>query len=532
MPTQDYWAQPPMTRQQIVLFAPTLDNMIADDETVRLIDEVLRHRDWSMWEAHYDGTCGQPPIHPRVVASAILYGLCRGVRSSRRLEYACRYNIDFIWLVEGRTIDHTTFAKFRTEFKSELKDLFRQLGRVALSVGLVRLGEVAFDGTRVKANNSRYSTRTAATLQEKLTELDEQIEQLLADAETADALDAQLFGAAESTTKLPPQLADAKQRREQLQKALERAQAADKARKTEGIDPGKNPAQVPTTDPESRVMPNKEGGYAPNYTPTATTDSHRGFIMDADVTSDVNESSVLLDAVDRIEQNFGARPEKLLTDGGNNSGQLLAGLEERGIEPYAPVESNQPQPGNPARRDDATQPVPQSEWPRLPRNSQGQLAKSCFVYDESRDEYRCPQGHAMPFAKTKQDTRGGMKVTLRVYQCESCAGCPLASACLSAKARHGRTITRDPHEAVRERVAARMTTEAARKVYDQRPRIAETTFGILKHVFGLRQFLLRGLQKVRTEWTWAATAFNLLKLVRELGRLRAEWATLSGAVAN
>jgi hypothetical protein len=84
---------------------------------------------------------------------------------------------------------------------------------------------------------------------------------------------------------LPPQLADAKQRREQLEKALERARAADKARKTDGIDPVKNPAQVPTSDPESRVMPNKEGGYAPNYTPTATTDSHRGFIVDAESAS-------------------------------------------------------------------------------------------------------------------------------------------------------------------------------------------------------------------------------------------------------
>lgn len=250
------------------------------------------------------------------------------------------------------------------------------------------------------------------------------------------------------------------------------------------------------------------------------------------MTSDVNESSVLLDAVDRVEEHFGAPPDKLLTDAGNNSAHLLAGLESRGIEPYAPVQSNQPQPGNPAWRDDATQPVPESEWPRLPRNPQGKLAKSCFVYDESRDECRCPQGHALPFSHTKTDTRGGAKVTLRVYQCGSCPGCPLASSCLHETARHGRTITRDPHEAVRERVAARMATEPARALYDQRPRIAETPFGILKSVFGLRQFLLRGLAKVRTEWTWAATAFNLVKLVRELARLRAEFAALAATAAT
>lgn len=279
-------------------------------------------------------------------------------------------------------------------------------------------------------------------------------------------------------------------------------------------------------------MPNKEGGYAPNYTPTAITDGHRGFIVDADVTSEVNEGGVLLEAVQRIQQNLGTLPDKLLTDAGNNSGHLLAGLEQLGVEAYAPVQSNQPQADNPAKRDDATQPVPPSHWPQLPRNAQGQLDKSCFVYDAERDEYRCPQGQAMPLAKTKYDERGGEKVTLRVYQCASCSECPLASACLSPQARHGRTITRDAHEAARERVAARMATEPARELYDERPRIAETTFGILKQVMGLRQFLLRGLEKVRTEWTWAATAFNLMKLVRELGRLRAEWSALAGVAAS
>ncbi len=99
---------------------------------------------------------------------------------------------------------------------------------------------------------------------------------------------------------------------------------------------------------------------------------------------------------------------------------------------------------------------------------------------------------------------------------------------MSPTTKHGRTITRDPYEEVRERTAARMRSESAREVYNQRPRIAETPFGILKSVMGLRQFLLRGLENVRTEWLWAVTAFNLAKLVREIGRLRAEFSKLAG----
>ena len=95
------WAKPGYERDQAVLFYPTLDRVIPEDHPVRFFDEVLRRLDGSAWEAEYDRVEGQPPIHPRVVASAILYGLSMGIRSSRRLEWACGDALDYLWLVEG-----------------------------------------------------------------------------------------------------------------------------------------------------------------------------------------------------------------------------------------------------------------------------------------------------------------------------------------------------------------------------------------------------------------------------------------------
>ena len=115
-----YWAEPFLDRQRTRLFSPTLDSMIDDDDPVRLVDEVLAAIDWSDWEAEYNGRRGQPPIHPRYIAAAILYGMYRGIRSSRKLEEACRYRFDLIWLVEGCPIDHSTFAKFRTKSRQPL----------------------------------------------------------------------------------------------------------------------------------------------------------------------------------------------------------------------------------------------------------------------------------------------------------------------------------------------------------------------------------------------------------------------------
>jgi hypothetical protein len=318
-------------------------------------------------------------------------------------------------------------------------------------------------------------------------------------------------------------LAQLDERRKKIAQALETARASDEARRKDGL---KTPAQVPMNDPESRVMPNKEGGYAPNYTPVATTDGQCGFIVDCDVIAQVNETSEAVPSVDRIAENLGEKPARFLTDAGNISGAVQHAMEERGIEFYAPAESSQPQPGNPALREDPTQPVPESEWPNLPRNSQGQLDKSCFVYDAANDQYYCPQGQVLSFEQNKREEERGDR---RVYRCDACAGCPLAARCMSKQNQRGRSVSRDEFDEVRERTAARMATDEAKELYKQRPRIAETTFGILKAVFGLRQFLLCGLEKVRIEWRWAATAFNLKKLVRHVGRLRAEFAELASA---
>ena len=511
-------------REQYV--PPTLDKLIAEDDPVRLFDEVLAGIDWTPWEALYKpGKRGQPPIHPRFVAAAILYGLYRGIRSSRRLEEACNYRFDFMWLVQCQRFDHTTISKFRIRFRDPLKDLFRQIGRIAMNLGLIRLGEVAFDGTRVKANNSRYKTRTAATLEEKLRALDALYEKLVSECESDDD-QAVMAG---SPTHLPEELAAMAKRRERIAAALEQARAADAARKKEGVDPQKNPAQVPMTDPESRVMPNKEGGYSPNYTPTAVTDGQQGFIVDCDVLAQVNESEALPESVDRIEETFGQKPETMLSDAGNSTGHNMAAMEERGIEFLVPAESNQPQPDNPACRLNPQQPVPEEQRASLPRNPQGQLDKSCFVYDASADQYYCPQGRSLPFEESKPEWRGKVRVQRRVYRCLDCSGCPLAAACVSSRSKGGRTISRDQFEAVRERTARRMAEPAARSRYHQRPRIAETPFGILKSVIGLRQFLLRGLEKVKTEWRWAATAFNIMKLVRGIARLRAQFAAMAQA---
>ena len=271
-PKVSYWQDAPMPREQIVLFAETLEDRIPADHPVRLLDEILRRMDWSLWEAEYHGSFGQPPIHPRILAKALLFAMLRRIRSSRVIEYEIKHSVDFMWLVSGRTIDHVTISNFRRKHTKQLKDLHRQVVKVAIDLGLAKLSELCIDGSRVLASANRYKTWTAKKVRLALEEVDRQIAQALEEMEASDSVD-ELFEDGESADRLPGPLQDLKARRQKLDEHFKTLEQMDTDRKANGIDAKKNPAQLPKTDPDARILPNKEGGYAANYTPMATLSS-------------------------------------------------------------------------------------------------------------------------------------------------------------------------------------------------------------------------------------------------------------------
>lgn len=516
-----YWAKPIIERQGQPLAAATLDSFIPPNHMVRLLDEILQALDWTEWEQQYERKMGQPPIQPMVVAAVIIYGLLRRVRSSRQLEYLCNHCLDFIWLAEGRAIDHTTICKFRLKFQRQIKDLFRQVCRLAKGMGLIRLGEIMFDGTRVKANNARHETATAATLEKQLADLEAELERLWQAWEDGDFADEQKFAASEAATQLPKELAEMQARKERLQQALEKAKALDEARRQQGDN--KNPAQAPLTDLDCQVMPNKEGGSAPNYTPTVAVDAECGFIVDAMVLGSVSESAEVVPMVARVTETFGEAPQAVVVDAGNASGTSMSQLEEQGVEFFTPVTSSQPQPGDVAYREDPCQPVAPEQWDELPRNPQGRIDKSAFTYDSQNDRYYCPMGETMEFTKSDRRQQAGGMVRYKIYRASAsaCAGCPLANACVSPKSKGGRSIRRDENEPARERTAARMQTDRGREIYSRRLHVGETPFAVLKAMMNFRQFLVRGLDRVNTEWIWGCTAYDMRKLLNYIEALRA-----------
>jgi len=509
-----YWAPAPQKREQMVLFPQRLDEAVPPDHPVRLLDVILGQINWAKWESRYHGRLGQPPIHPRVLAGVLLYGLLTRIRSSRSLEDALRVRLDFRWLAEGRTIDHTTLSEFRRKYGAELKDLFVQVGLVAHGLGLLSLGTLAFDGTRVRSNNRRSGTRTLDELRKMRQELAAKFEELEAKAVAEDTRDDEVFAALEPRVSAK-EWADLKRRQEQVAAALAELERAEQAGET-------LPKRVPLTDPQSRLTPNKEGGFAPNYTPLATVDVESGLIVSADVIAMTNEEQHLVAAIEDVQEQFGLEtpPPEMLADGLMATGANLAALEERGITLYSPIAIPDPT-TNPAIRDDPTQPVPPEDWDRLPmknvrvkgKKSQ-QLDKASFVYDEGRTCYWCPLGERLEYATTTSEVHQGERRFRDRYQADpqACAGCPLRQRCVQGNAKQ-RQISREPHEGLREAHARRMATPEAKQKYARRRHPGERPFAMIKNHFGARRFLLRGLDRVRIEWNWLATAFNLQRLM-------------------
>ncbi len=509
------WAKTVEQRDQMVLFPTRLDDAIASDHAVRLLDYILRRLDWSKWEALYDLHQGQPPIHPRIVASVILYGLLTRIRSSRALEEALQVRLDFRWLVEGRSIDHTTISEFRRKNAAALKDTFVQLGVLARELGWLKLEALAFDGTRMRANNRRSGSRTPDQLREMKKELAAKFAELEVKTAEADKVDAEVFGDQSAHT-LSEELADVKRRQKQVDAAL----AELKRLENEGE---KLPKRIPITDPTSRIMPNKDGGFAPNFTPLATVDVDSGIIASADVIANINEDNHMISAVEDVQESFGldSPPPEMLADGLMATGENLAACAERDIDLYSPVKG-QCDADNPAFRDDPTQPIAEADRERLPtktvnRNGKKyqQLDKQAFVYDEQEDCYWCPEGKRLSYTGTTNEKKSKDRVRKRRrYRLSSnaCEACPLLAICAQNKEK-SRTINREQHESLREEHATKMATDAAKGKYSRRRHPGERPFAVIKQKFGARRFLLRGLEQVKQEWQWMTTAFNLDRLI-------------------
>src|ERR1700730_2487882 len=465
----------PFSREAGWELPASLDELLPAGHPVRFVAQYVdgfTEEDWQQlgisWE---EGGQGSHGYHPRVLVGAWLWGFMSGVRSSRRLEDACREQISYLWLTGRRCPDHNTLWRFYRAHRGGMRYLLTDTVRMAIGMGLVDLAIQAVDGTKVSGNAAKDRSYNHQGLDRLL----ERTTQAIAELEARNSTDDD-----PPPPRLPQDLADAQALRERIEKAR-----AD-------LEPGK---RVNLTDADARLMPSRRG-YVAGYnaqavvSPLEKTVAGRGgmLVTAADVTDAPDDHTQLLPMLDAAAETTGQRAAVSVADGGYFSAPVLAGCAER-----------QQQVLMPAGAGPTSQPI-------------GPYHKDRFTYEAAEDHYICPQGKVLVFAGIRQ--RKG-RPPVRAYRagaavCRSCA----AFGICTKDAHKGRLVevTRQNPLVLAQRVL--METQEAKAHYARRKGLIEPVFGILKEQQGLRHFLLRGKEQVRVDWCLLAAAFNLRTLAR------------------
>lgn len=479
----------PLSRHQALLLPPTLDELVPNDHPARFVAEFVDALDRSQWAemgVRFDGDAlGAPAYHPRALLCVWLYGFMTGIRSTRKLEAACRDQIPYLWLTGWQHPDHNTLWRFYKVHRAAMHGLLKHTVRTAIAIGLVDLALQAVDGTKVAASAAGDRTYDAQGLERLLTKTEAAIKDLEAQNEGGDG-------------PLPPRLSTALQQTHTLR---ERVQAAMKHLEDDSTQKRTN-----LTDEDARLMKGRQG-ILPAYNAQAMAsplnpDEAGGngmLITAADVTDSAADSGQLAPMLEQAEETSRDRAEVTLADGGYHTGANLEACKGRGQQVVMP------------------------EGKR--KVVKGPYFKDRFVYDAVTDSYRCPLGERIPFQGLR-DKNGRVPGPYRVYRASRtvCHPCPAYGICTKDK-HSGRALWIGPTDALLRRHRKWMETELAKRLYTRRKELIEPVFGIIKEQQGGRRFLLRGLDNVRSEFRLLATAFNLRTLWKWWSSVRRPSAT-------
>lgn len=440
----------PYAPRQAFLLPPSPLEWLPEGHLALFILDLVQQLDLSAIYAHYERELrGYPPHDPQMMVALLLYGYCVGVPSSRKIERKTHEDVAFRVIAGGAHPDHSRISDFRRIHLDALAGLFVEILRLCQKAGLVKLGSVALDGTKVKANASKHKAMSYERMKKDDKRLREKVSELLAKAELVDEEEDALYGEGNGSDDLPEDLRHAKDRRariRQLMKELEeetkQQQEAEKAGK-DNNDPPPPPTgdslpshKIPTTadgkptpeaqrnftDPESRIMKSGDG-YVQAYNCQAVVDDAHQVIVAEAVTNQPPDVEHLVPMIARTVENCGKKPEKMIADAGYFSEANVCETMKWGIDPY--------------------------------------IATGRRRHDE---ETVVPRGRA-PSGMT-----------------------------------------------IKETMARKLATKSGAAIYSRRKVIVEPVFGQVKEARGFRRFLLRGLAKVRGEWSLIALTHNILKL--------------------
>ena len=424
----------PYCPDQLLLLPPSLQDWLPENHLSYFVGDVVDNLDLKAIESYYEkDERGQPPYHPKMMTKILVYAYCVGVFSSRKIQKRLVEDVSFRVLAAGNQPDFRTISDFRKIHYQAIEGFFQQVLQLALESGAIKLGRVALDGSKVKANASKHKAMSYARMKEDGRSLREEVRNLLAQAKAADDEEDARYGKDKRGDELPAELSRRETRLQRIreakrvleQRAREEAKEDGKSKEEAKDAKPKDKAQYNFSDPESRIMKGADG-FVQGYNAQAAVESISQMIVGQDVTQEANDKQQVVPMVAIIEQQAGQKPAELLADSGYCSDQNLEHLEDNDIDGYVATG----------------------------RQKHGKRREPCK---------RGP----LPAGSTRVD-----------------------------------------------KMKRKLQTKKGAKVYAARKSIVEPVFGQIKHARGFRQFLLRGIEKVKAEWALVCATHNILKMYR------------------
>ncbi len=475
-----------INRQQLILRPMDIEQLVPEDHEVRAIWEFVGQMELSRYYEDIravEGVAGREPIDPRLLISIWIYSYSEGISSGREISKLCEYHPAYQWLTGMKEINHHTLSDFRVAHKKALEELFTESLGLLSAEGLISLQRVMHDGTKVKACAGADSFRREEKVKAHL----EVARQHVAD-----------MGDPQTAEEVSPRVATARERagREKKQRLEAALEELEKIRAVKKGSTARAEARVSESDPESRIMKQGNGGYAPSYNVQISTDTGGRVIVGVGVTQAAVDYNELVLAMERIESNFGKLPEQMVTDGGFTSRHNIIELDRLEVDYIGSMGEG----------------VAQSAGQMDRRGVDPSFRPDAFIYDPDTDTYNCSCGKKLHF-KDKEERPGRTNYKYRASAAD-CQACPLKEKCCPQNAVNGRTIVHGVDAPVVKAFIEKMQTEEAKQIYKQRGGVAEFTNAWLKDKIGLRQFSVRGLLKVGMETTWACLTYNIKQWIR------------------
>jgi len=506
----------PYTQNQLML--PTnLNELIPEKHLVRVVNEVIDEMDLEPLLQQYKGG-GTSSYHPRMMLKVMVYAYTQKEYSSRRIAKALRENINYMWLSGGSKPNFRTINRFRgVVMKSVMEEVFTEVLEYLIGHGYVKMEAYFIDGTKIEANANQYSFVWRKSTEKYKQKIEEKVREMLEEAERENAAEEEQYGEKdleemgeeaeidseglkELAKRLSEKLKD-KPKDKQLKKALKKLERdyiprMEKYERYEQTFEGRNSFSKTDTDATFLCMKEdhmRNRKLKPGYNVQIGTEHQ--FVTGYSIHRRAGDSPCLIPHLEKVRTQLERLPKKVIADAGYGSEENYAYLEDREIEAYVKY-------GTFDREQKKRRKTPEREryW------------ASNWAYDEHQDEFICTQGKRLRYEFTHTvRTDNGYRSERRVYRCAECETCPVRTRCTRSK--YGRRVRFSLLlRKYKQTACERLQSAEGKDLRSQRLVEAEAVFGQLKHNWGFRRFLLRGIEKVETEWGLLCMAHNIAKL--------------------